>query len=718
MSTHYRTCHLCEAMCGLTVEVEGDRVVKVRNDPSDPFSQGYCCPKGLAIGELHHDPERLKRPLVRDGGTLREASWEEALERASDGLAGVIRRHGKDAVGAYLGNPVVHNLGALLGVEAWRRLLRTRNRFSANSQDVNPHLLANFLMFGAQLSHPVADLDRCNFLLVLGANPLVSNGSMMTAAGVGKRLRAIQGRGGRVVVIDPRRTETAELADVHHRIHPGRDGLLLLALAHEICAANLWDRDWLARNACDFECLPALLKPFTPDRVAPLLGSDLTPDSLRQLARELATADGAAVYTRLGVCVTEFAGLTTWAGQLLNVITGNLDRPGGVMFPEGPASWFLRQKESLGSYDRYRSPQGCPEINGEYPCHILADQIERGQKDPQAEQAIRGFVTFSGNPALSVPNGKRVRAALSSLDCLVCFDIYPSETAQLADVVLPPRSSLHDPHFDLVFAHLAVADTARWSPALFAPTDQPSEWELITQLASRVHAKAGLPGRRKRAIGWLAKHMSLERVAGSLIRWGPMGAGANPFSSKLTRERLAAFPHGQPIRPLTPRLAKRVMHSDGKVRLTPEPYVRDLPRLAALLDHPLESELTLIGRRHLHSNNSWFHNLPTAHKKRNRCQLLIHPETAEARGLATGDLARVRSRVGSVEVEVEVTDGISKNCVSLPHGWGHESHGAQTARKNPGASANDLTDDAHFDPLTGNSVLHGVPVDVERAETA
>jgi anaerobic selenocysteine-containing dehydrogenase len=487
---------------------------------------------------------------------------------------------------------------------------------------------------------------------------------------------------------------------------------LLLSLAQEICAADLWDRDWLAQHASGVERLPELLAPFTPDRVAPCLGSDLTAADIRELARTLATAKGAAVYTRLGVCVTEFAGLTTWAGQLLNVLTGNLDRPGGVMFPEGPASWFLRQKETRGSYDRYRSPQGCPEINGEYPCHILADQIERGQNDPQAEQAIRGFVTFSGNPALSVPNGKRLRAALGSLECLVCFDIYPSETAQLADVVLPPRSSLHDPHFDLVFAHLAVADTARWSPPVFGPTDQPSEWELITQLASRVSAKAGLPGRRKRAIGWVAKHMSIERAAGSLIRWGPMGAGANPLSGKLTRKRLAEYPHGQPIRPLSPRLGERVLHSDGKVRVTPEPYVQDLPRLAALLDRPLDDGLTLIGRRHLRSNNSWFHNLPSAHKKGNRCQLLVHPETAEACGLVAGELARVSSQVGSVEVEVELTDGISRNCVSLPHGWGHETHGGQLARDHPGASANDLTDDAHFDPLTGNSVLHGVPVEL------
>jgi anaerobic selenocysteine-containing dehydrogenase len=691
-------------MCGLTLEVEGQRIVKVTNDADDPFSQGFCCPKGLAIDELHHDPSRLKRPLVRDGGKLREASWEEALERASDGLAKVIRGHGKHAVGVYLGNPVVHNLGATLGAEVWRKLLRSRNRYTANSQDVNPHLLANYLMFGAQLSHPVPDLDRCRFLLVLGANPLVSNGSMMTAPAVGKRLRAIHSRGGRVVVIDPRRTETAAIADTHHVIRPGRDPLLLLALAREICAEGLWDREWLARHAEGYERLPALLEAFTPERVEPLLGSDLSADAIRALARELATAEGAAVYTRFGVCNTEFAGLTTWAGQLLNIVTGNLDRPGGVMFPEGPASWFFRQKDVRGSYDRYRSPQGCPEVNGEYPCHILADQIET--------QAIRGFVTFSGNPALSVPNGRRLRAALSSLDCLVSFDIYLSETAQLADVVLPPRSSLHDPHFDMVFAHLAVADTARWSPPVFGPTDQPSEWELITQLASRVHKKSGLGGTRKRAIGWLMKRLGVERVAGALIRFGPMGAGANPLSGKLTRERLARHPHGLPIRPLTPRLADRVVHANGKIRLTPEPYVQDLPRLAALLDRAPESDLVLIGRRHLRSNNSWFHNLPVAHKKGNRCQLLVHPETAAAHGLATGDRARVTSRIGSVEVEVELTKGISPSCVSLPHGWGHATHGGDVARAHPGVSANDLTDDALFDPLTGNSALHGVKVEL------
>ncbi|MCO5166741.1 MAG: molybdopterin-dependent oxidoreductase [Planctomycetes bacterium] len=687
----HRACHLCEASCGLTFEVEGDRIASVRNDPDDPFSRGFCCPKGLALARLHHAPDRLTTPLVRRAdGTFAEASWPAALDRAAEGLAAVIARHGLDALGVYVGNPVVHNLGAMVGTEVFRALFPTRNRYSANSQDVNPHLLVNLLMFGMQLAQPVPDLDRTRWLLVVGANPLVSNGSLMTAPRVGARLRALRARGGTLVVVDPRRTETARLADEHLPLRPGADALLLLALAREVLAQGLEDRAFLGRWCQGHERLPALLAPFTPERVAPHLGlGEGAPATVRRLARALATTRPAAVYLRLGPCNTTTGGLAVWAGHLLNLLTGNVDRAGGVLFPEGPLSWLFRLRFARGSFDAYRSPQGRPELAGEYPCSILAEQVERGLADPAAPEALRALVVFAGNPVLSAPNGRRLARALDALECVVAVDTSLSATARHAHVVLPPRSVLHDGGCDPVFPHFAVEDVARWTPPVVAPPPgSVSEYEAIARLAQGVWRRAPRdPRRQGRLLGLLARaapRLSPEALAALGLRLGPR---------RLSRARLAAHPHGHPARPLAEgRLARRLFTADGKVALAPGPLVADLDRLVATLAAPpAPGGLVLIGRRQLRTNNSWIH-LPGP-----RCTLLVHPEDARARGLATGSRAVIASRVGEVQVEVEVTDDVSPGVVSLPHGRGHPS-------------VNDLTDDARHDPLTGSSALNGVPV--------
>ncbi|MGE0712906.1 MAG: molybdopterin-dependent oxidoreductase [Planctomycetota bacterium] len=713
--TRHRPCHLCEASCGLVLEVEGERIVSVRNDPQDPFSRGFCCPKGLAVGELHHDPDRLRRPLVRRGGELVEASWPEALEAAAEGLAGVVRRHGLDGLGVYVGNPTVHALGAALGTEVWRRVLPTRNRYSANSQDVNPHLLVNYLTFGMQLSQPVPDLERTRFLLVVGANPVVSGGSLLTAPGVGRRLKEVTARGGKVVVLDPRRSETARLASEHVFVWPDKDALLLLSLARAIVRAGRWDEAFLARWARPGwkEALPRLLEPFDPERVAPRAGPGLTAGTIERLARELSEAEGAAVYARLGPCNAEHGGLAVWATTLLNAITGNLDRPGGSLFPEGPGSWLFRAGAAHGSYARYRSPQGAPELGGEYPCWVLADQIERGLADTAAREAVFGLVTFAGNPALSVPNGPRLRAALSRLEFLVSLDIYPSETARLAHVVLPARSSLCEPHFDPIAPHFATADVTRYGePVVSPPPDAPAEYDLITGLAREVARRAGLGlGQRllARALPALANP---RRVAGPIVRFGPRGAGLNPFGRGWTLAKLRAAPHGLPPEPLQPgRLRARIGHRDGRLDLLPGPIVADLARAQALLEAPppAPSELRLIGRRQLKSNNSWFHNLERLQGGQ-RCTLLVHPQDAAALNLDAGDAALLRSRVGELEVEVQTSEEVARGVVSLPHGWGHQEHGGRVASARPGVSINDVTDDARYDPLTGNSALNGVAV--------
>jgi anaerobic selenocysteine-containing dehydrogenase len=723
MRTAYRTCPLCEACCGLALELEGDRVVKVRGDEKDPFSKGYLCAKGAALGRLHNDPARLRRPLVRgQDGAFREAGWDEAIERAAEGLAGVIARHGRrSALAHYIGNPIVHDLGALLASETFHTLVCTRNRFTANSQDANPHLVMNLLMFGMQSAQPVPDLNRARHLIILGANPLASNGSLMTAPAVGARLRAIMKRGGRVVVIDPRRTETARIASEHLPIRPGGDAALLLAMAQTLLAEGIHDRAFCDRWTRGAEALPGLLAPFTPERVGPMVGSGLTPETVRRLARDLVRERG-VVYARVGVCLSPFAGLAVWALNLVNALAGALDRRGRAMFPEGPADGLFRHPPFRGSYDSFRSPQGAPEINGEYPCHLLAEQIERGVADAKAREAVFGLVVFSGNPVLSAPNGRRIARALDQLEHMVAVDIYLSETARHADVVLPPASKLHGPHFDPILGQFAVERFARWSEPSLPPTgDQPSEYDLVMRLTREVAER--IPRRRARdhARLWAARaatRLSLERLADLLIRAGALGT---PGWRGLSLRKLRKHKHGVPARPLREGvLPRRLLHRDRRIDLAPEPVRRDLPRLVRALGETSAEGLLLIGRRHLKSNNSWFRNVPRMAGGVNRCTLLVHPDDAGRLGLDGGGRATVRSRVGEVEATVEVSADVMPGVVSLPHGWGAPDEPGrapsvaerEVARAAGGASVNDLTDEALHCAITGNAGLNGVPVEV------
>ncbi|MHC4391338.1 MAG: molybdopterin-dependent oxidoreductase, partial [Planctomycetota bacterium] len=587
MATKYRTCHLCEATCGLTLEVEGNRVVSAKGDPDDSFSRGYLCPKGAAIGKLHEDPDKLKQPMKRKpDGTFEPIGWDEAYRLAGEGLSAVVRKHGRHALAHYIGNPVVHHVGALYGSEQWREVSGSRNRYTANSQDVNPHLVANTTMFGMQFAQPVPDLSRSKLLVIMGANPLASNGSLMTAPGMGRRLRDIQKRGGRVLVIDPRRSETAAIADEHWPIRPGTDALLLLAIAQTLLAEGLTDTEYLARYTRGTGGLGGLLEPFAPEHVVVRLGGKITADAIKALARDLAARKG-YVYGRLGMCLSPFAGLTCWGLKLVNLLTGSIDREGGALFAEGLASHLFDLSFGRGSYDRYRSPQGAPEVNAEYPCHILADQIERGLADPKAPEAVFGMVTICGNPVLSAPNGPRIAAAFTKLEFMVSVDIYLSETARLADLVLPPRSSLYDPQFDPVFQQVAVESYARWSEPVFDAKEhgvtQPSEFELLTRLTHEVFSRApraGFKGKRKGFRAWLGTKLSVEGISDLLIRTGPRGDRFLLFSEGLNLKKLRKAEHGLPTEPLRAgRLASKIKHPDGRIDLAPAVYRADLPRL-------------------------------------------------------------------------------------------------------------------------------------------
>jgi len=742
MTTHYRICPLCEATCGLALEVEDRTVRSVRGDEEDVLSRGFLCPKGAALGQLHADPDRLQQPLVRRGSEHVAATWDEAFAEIERRLPPLIAEHGSDAVGVYLGNPTVHNLSLSIYGQALLRALRTRSVFSASTVDQMPKQLACGLMFGGFLSVPVPDIDRCDFLLILGANPFDSNGSLWTVPDFPERLRALRGRGGRCVVVDPRRTRTAQAADEHLFIRPGGDAFFLAALAHVLFAEDLVELGALAPHTNGVEQVRAAVAPFAPEVAAGACG--VAADDIRRLARELARTPRAAVYGRIGTCTQKFGTVASWLVDVCNVLTGNLDRPGGALFPRGPAfaaNTLGRPGVGRGVVTgrRHSRVRGAPEVMGELPCACLAEEIET-----EGSGRIRALVTIAGNPVLSTPNGTRLDRALASLDFMVSLDIYLNETTRHADVILPGLSPLEESHYDIAFNQFACRNNARFSPPVFAaPPGRPAEWQTLLRLAAIVSGQGAAAdlemldamvvlSQIQRAVGdehspvhgrdaeeilaALEPRRGPERVLDFALRTGPYGDGFGAKPDGLSLALLAAHPHGVDLGPLDSRIPEVLRTPSGKIELAPAALLADLDRVAAAA-RGTSNGMVLIGRRHLRSNNSWLHNLPQLAGGRPRCTLLIHPDDADHLRLRDGELARVRSRAGLVEVPVEVTADIMPGVVSLPHGWGHDREGArlQVARRQPGVNSNLLADELELDPVSGNAVLNGIPVEIEAA---
>jgi anaerobic selenocysteine-containing dehydrogenase len=738
--TALRTCPLCEATCGLRLEIDGERVVSVRGDRDDVFSHGFICPKGAAIGELHDDPDRLRTPLIRDpDGELRPASWDEAFELIDRRLSPILADD-RNAVAQYRGNPNAHVLDNMLYGRVLSKALGTRNLYSASTVDQWPKQLSAGLMFGGATTVPVPDVDRTEHLLMLGANPLASNGSLMTAPDIRGKLRALRARGGKLVVIDPRRSRTAQEADEHHFIRPGTDAQLLFALVNVLFAEGLGDpgeRIGALLNGLDE--VRRLAAPFTPEAVAPVCG--IAGEEIRRIARELAAAPSAAVYGRIGTCTQEYGTLASWLIDVLNVLTGNLDREGGAMFPlaaAGAANAAGVPGRGRGVITgRWRSRvRGLDEVLGELPVACLAEEI-----DTPGEGRIRALITICGNPALSTPNSDRLERALSQLEFMVSVDIYVNETTRHADVILPAPSPLRRSHYDLALYQFAVRNIAHYSPpALPAEPERPDEWRTFLRLAAIAaglgpHADLeafddgvartvvvtavktpGSPvaGRDPdELMAVLEPRVGPERLLDVMLRTGPYGDGFGIDPDGLSVAVLERSPHGIDLGPLRPRLPDALRTPSGMIELAPPMLVADVQRLLpTLLQEP--PELVLIGRRDLRSNNSWMHNLPKLVSGPRRCTLMVHPDDAERHGLTDGAPAVVRARTGSLTAEVELTDTIMPGVVSLPHGWGHDAGGSRTsvAAAHAGVNSNVLTDELLLDAPSGNAVLNGIRVTV------
>ncbi len=751
----YRTCPLCEATCGLEITVNpANEVVRIRGDQNDVFSKGFICPKGSSLKQLHEDPDRLRMPMVKRDGKHVEVSWDEAWQVVRDGFARVIAAHGRDALATYTGNPNAHNLSSMLYTGNVVRAAGTRNRFSAATVDQMPMHVAAGYMFGLPVNIPVPDLDHTDYLLIVGANPYASNGSLCTAPDFPGRIEAIRARGGKVVVVDPRRTRTAQEADEWLAIRPGTDGLLLAAIAHVLYEEGLATvGDHLQGHVNGFDELRNALTPFSPDAVTEATG--ISASTIRTLARELAGAPTAAVYGRIGANVVEFGTTQAWLVFVLNTLTGNLDRRGGGMFAlpaAGGANTRGSSRASAQANDSSKVRKGkgfaigrgatrvrkLPEVMGEYPVAAMAEEILT-----PGEGQVKALITLAGNPVVSTPNAHQLDEALASLEFMVSVDMYLNETTRHADVILPPPSQLQRDHFDVLLMQFAVRNVANYSTAPLPLDDgQPDEWEVLAKLAgilqsldtdvdpqhvddgilmsliTKATEMQGSPlfGRDPSEIFEKVNSTGVRGPARRLdvmLQTGPYGAGFGADPNGLSLQTLLDNPHGVDLGPLQPRLFDILRTESGKVEMAHPILVNDLQRLARTINAPRD-QLLLVGRRHLKTNNSWMHNIRVLTKGNVSCTLQMNPVDAARAGLQTGALAKVMSRVGEVVVAVEVTDDIREGAVSLPHGWGHNVEGTQmrVAAEKAGVNSNVLSDHESIDPLSGTSVLNAIPVRV------
>jgi len=693
---HYRTCNLCEAMCGLKITYKEKKVISIVGDKKDPLSKGYICPKSLALKDLYEDSDRLKTPIKRVENGWKKISWTEAFDEVEHQIKKIQEQYGNDAVATYQGNPNVHNLGSMLYGGPFLKSLKTKQKYSATSADQLPHHIASLKMFGHQMLIPIPDIERTDYLLILGANPGASNGSLLTAPGFSQKIKNIQKRGGEVINIDPRYTETSKISSDHFFINPGKDALLLLSLLNVIFEQGIDEKTHLSSHLKGLEEIKEIIKQYPPQKTAAIIGIDSL--EIQKIAKNFMNSKTAVCYGRMGVSTQEFGGICQWLINVINIVTNNMDKAGGAMFTKAAIDlvFMTGMKGKVGNFDRYRSRvHDLPEYSGELPVATLADEMI-----VEGEGQIKMLICTAGNPVLSTPNGKKLEKALEGLDFMVSIDIYLNETSKYANIILPSTNGLETLHYDLVFHQLAIRNTAKLSEVLFEKDEnQKHDWQILNELTERITGKKN--------------PLTPEMMLDNMFKFSPYKA------ANLSVKKLKENPSGIDLGALQPLLTKRIFTQDKKINISPKFFIDDLKRLDKELFNTNGEDKTnypfaLIGRRHLRNNNSWMHNSKLLMKGKNRCTVLMCPKDANNLSITNHQKIRITSNVGSIELPVEISDEMKEGVLSIPHGFGHNRQGTKIklAEENAGESINDLTDDYNIDKLTGNVNFSGTRVKV------
>ena len=709
IKTHYRACNVCEATCGLEIKYQGNKILSIKGDKEDPLSKGHICPKGVALQDVYYDPDRLKQPVKKTKYGWQKISWNEAFDEVTNNIKSIQKEHGNDAVALYFGNPTVHNMGAMMFMPMFSKMLRTKNRYSATSVDQLADQLAAYLLFGHQLLVPVPDLDRTDCLLIIGANPVVSNGSMMTAPKVAQRIKDIRKRGGQVINVDPRFTETSKISDQHIYINPAADVYLLMAMLHVVFKKNYDNLRHVKEFTHDIQDIEDLVKPYSPALVAEITG--IESQIIETLVDTFCQSKSACCYPRFGASTQKFGTLTQWLGNVLNIVTGNFDREGGVMFAKpaldilAPARKHKNRKVFFFFFSRIK---GSPSFAGELPVSVLADEILT-----EGEGQIKMLITNSGNPVISTPNGNKMDKALASLDFMVSVDFYINESSRHANIILPPTSALERSHYNMAFHTLAVQNTAKYTEPLFYPEkNQRSDMQIFVELWSRLQP-TGLKNKFKT---WMTKRYIYKKGEAGII---DDGLKKGPYSD-LDLAKVIVSKHGIDLGALKPCMPERLFTKDKQIHLMPDEIKADIQRLTDYFrNHKPDEEFNMqvIGRRDPRTNNSWMHNSHRMVKGKQRCVALVNSHDAKKHNLQNGDSIKVTSKVGEITLPVVITEDIKPGIISIPHGWGHvfEDIELSIAKKHAGVNINILMDETQTDELSGNAVLSGVPVKIEKA---
>jgi formate dehydrogenase len=706
-------CRICEPLCGLRVTVEDGKVARIRPDPDHPLSAGFACPKGIAMTDVQNDPDRVLHPLRRRDGGFERVSWDEALDEIGTRLGRILDERSGPALGWYMGNPGAFSYSHPLWVKALLDAVGSPHWYTASSQDVSNRFAASAFLYGSPFLLPIPDLARTDLLLMVGANPLVSHGSVMSAPRVKDQLHAITERGGRVVVVDPRRSETARAFE-HLAVNPDSDAWLLLSLLHVIFAGGLEDALAIERQASGTEALRALAAKHPPEVTEERTGVPAA--RVRELARDLARAEHAAVYGRTGSCLGRNGTLVSYLLDALNVVTGNLDREGGAMFGNPPIAFDkVADRIGAGTYGKVRSRiGGFPEVLGALPASLMAKEIRA-----PGEGQLRALFVSAGNPVLSVPNGDELEAAMRELDLFVSIDLYVTETNREADFVLPATTFLEREDFPLPFLPLFTTPFVQWTDPLVEPAGEArQEWEVIEQIAKRVGVVPS-SSRLGRVLGRIGLKLSPQRLMDLLLRTGSKGDWFGLRRGGLSLRKLRDNPHGVVLAEhLEPGvLPDKIRHRDKRVRLDPPEIIEDAGRLAARNGRDPEFPLRLIGLRELRSHNSWMHNARLLMRGGRVHAARVHPDDAEDHGIEDGEPCRISSPHGSIELPALVTDEIVAGTVAVPHGWGHQRGGWSVAREAGGANVNALSssEPEDLERLAGMAHLNGIPVRIELA---
>jgi anaerobic selenocysteine-containing dehydrogenase len=727
VQVHRRACHLCESMCGLRVTVQGDQVLQIRADPDNAFSRGHICPKGTTLGDLHHDPDRLRQPMVRSGSLWQTASWEAAFERIEELAEGVRARHGSDAFAFYGGNMSKSGFDTSRYTTLLVRQGRFAQRFSSSSVDQLPKNVSNFLMYGDMWKMPIPDIDRTDLLVIFGGNPAASKGSIFAHRDVMGAIKALRARGGRVVVVDPVRTGTAQVADEWISIRPGSDAALLLAMVHVLFAEGRVRLKHLQGQVNGLGELRTACAPFTPERVSHFTG--VPADTVVALVRSISDAARAAVYGRIGTCTQEFGTLASWLIDVVAALTGNLDAVGGSLWSTQVAPHLAltpalpTNAPLVGAPNRVR---GVPGILGQYPASCLAEEI-----DTPGQGQVHGLVTLGCNPVLSAPGSRRLDAALPLLDCMVSVDLYRNETTRHAHVILPALSPLEQPHWDVWSWPFSLTIGGHYSPALVSPGDRPEEWRVLARLGAIVggNPKADLEAMDDAYFAAMCQQTGVDpamalralpqhgggRILDLCIRTAALGDQFGRKPEGLSLQSFMQQPDGIVLGTAGPQGSAAIKTPSGRIELAPTHMLADLPRLEQAMRREPPA-LVLVSRRHLRSLNSWMHNVDALVSGKDRCNLHMHPQDAARLQITEDAQVQVSSESGTLTVAVEINRDIRPGVVSLPHGWGHGATGTQTtvAAHHAGVNINLLSPGRLVDAASGNAVLNGIPVRVER----